>query len=193
MEMTLDLSKGMSLDLTKTSDTVFEFALSWPPATTGVDIDIDASAFLMNTVGNLKKLTVISNVVYFKEPFLVHASGAVKHSGDSTDGKSEGDDEVITVDTSKIPADITQVRIYINIFAPAVAFGAIPNAKVQVRTLNGNVLATFNMSTDFATENSILVGTVEKVNGNWSFVASGEGYSIADLNTIVKALAEGVE
>lgn len=186
MEMTLDLTKGMSLDLTKTSDKVFQFALSWPPATTGADIDIDASAFLLSQDGAVKRLTSIENVVFFKN--LEHKSGCIVHSGDSTDGKAEGDDEVITVDTSKIPSDIAQIRIYINIFAPRVSFGSIPNAKVLVRTVDGNILAQYNMSTDFNTENSILVGTVEKLNGNWSFVAGGEGYLIESLNTIVTAL-----
>lgn len=186
--MVLDLSKGMSLDLTKESDTKFEFGLHWDVSTVGEDVDIDASAFMLqlDSASGRHKLQDVKNAIFFNN--LNSTCGSVNLSGDSRDGASEGDDEVITVDTKLIPEHITQVNIYINIFRPAISFSNVDNAGVDVRNADGKTLAVFNMSEQLTDENSLLVGVISKLNGNWSFTARGEGYVVENLNTIVSVL-----
>lgn len=192
MDMVLDLSKGdnFSLDLTKEVD--YDIALRWDydPSMT---IDLDVSAFMLNQVGDKRKLTAIQNVVYFKEGFNVSKCGSVSLSGDSLDGSGDGDDEVITVKTKLIPSDIVQINIYVNIYSPKVSFNKVKNAQAFVRTSTGSTLAQFNMSVDFDNENSILVGSLLRTTNGWDFQAGGYGYVINDLNTIVQSLhTEGV-
>lgn len=184
--MQLDLSKGMSLDLTKTGNTVFTFGLSWDPSQVGQPIDVDASAFLLSAVDGVHKLQDISNAVYFNN--LSSPTGAVTLSGDNRDGVGDGYDESIFIDITKLPANISQVNVYINIFKPAISFSKVRNAKVDILDSDNKILANFCMSEQLTDENSLLVGTVKKVGTSWEFVARGEGYVIENLNTIVNTL-----
>lgn len=119
-----------------------------------------------------------------------HPSGSVKLSPDNTDGVNKADqkyDETLTVDTSKIPTDISKVNIYINIFKPTVTFGKIKDCFVDVVDADGVIIANFNMSEQLRDENSLLVGTLSKSGSAWNFTAKGEGYVIIDLNDIVQS------
>ena len=189
--MTVDLNKGGEFNLDLTKQVNFDIALQWAYNRSGVDIDLDVSAFMLKQSGDKRKLTSTSDIVFFNNK--QSACGSVKISGDSRDGASDGDDEVISINTSLIPADVAQINIYINIFAPKVTFSKVDSAKALVRTSDGRTVAQVNMSTDFQNENSLFVGSISKVSNNWTFTAGGEGYVVEDLNTIAKALhTEGV-
>jgi len=187
--MKLDLTKGMQLDLSKNANTVFEFGLAWKPAETGAKIDVDASAFLLKSADGKNKLLDMSDAIYFRNR--VSNNSAVMLSEDNQDGVDKSGqkyDETIKVDTSKIPADISQVNIYINIFKPAVTFGKIKDCFVDVVDADGITIANFNMSEQLRDENSLLVGTLSKSGSAWNFTAKGEGYVVTDLNDIVQSL-----
>ena len=188
-EFQLDLTKGMSLDLTKDGNTLFKFNLSWNPEDIGEAIDVDASAFVLNldsTTGT-HKLTKIANAVYFKNPSC--PTGAVTSPlGDSRDGKREGIDEQIVVDTIKLPADASQVNIYINIFKPRISFSKVHDCRVDIVDANDKPIANFRMSEQLTDENSLLVGAVTRTPAGWSFKTIGEAYIINDLNDIVTEL-----
>lgn len=190
--MVLDLNKGMSLDLTKTGDSKFVFGLGWEPAIMGESVDIDVSAFLLQSVDNTNKLLDISNAIYFNN--LKSSCNSVILSGDSRDGIGDGYDETITVETTKIPSNISQINIYINIFKPSISFSNIRNSYVEIANQDKKVLAKFKMSEQLTDENSLLVGSIKKNGRNWDFIAKGEAYKIQDLNTIVTSLnKDGVE
>lgn len=189
MEMKLDLTKGMTLDLTKDGSKKFKLGLSWNPADVGEDVDVDASAFLLNKIASTHMLTDIHNVVYFKEGFKISKDGSTELPFDSRDGKSDGFDEIITIDTTKITSDITQINLYINIFKPAITFRQVKDATVTILDENEKILATFNASADLVDENCLLAGTITRNGTNWDFTARGEGYIITDLNTIVQSLS----
>ena len=187
--MQLDLSKGMVLDLTKEGSKKFTLGLSWDPEDVGEDVDVDASAFLLNKAANgMHMLTDIHNVVYFKEGFKVSKDGSTALPFDSRDGRSDGFDEIITIDTTKIASDVSQINLYINIFKPAITFCQVKNAKVTNMDDADKVLATFNASADLIDENCLLAGTIARTESGWEFKARGEGYIIKDLNTIVASL-----
>lgn len=187
--MKLDLTKGMKLDLSKNANTVFEFGLAWKPAETGAKIDVDASAFLLKSADGKNKLLDMADAIYFRNR--VSNNSAVTLSEDNQDGVNKSGqkyDETIKVDTSKIPSDISQVNIYINIFKPTVTFGKIKDCFVDVVDVDGVIIANFNMSEQLRDENSLLVGTLSKSGSAWNFTAKGEGYVVTDLNDVVQSL-----
>jgi len=190
--MVLDLNKGMSLDLTKMGHSKFVFGLGWEPAISGAAIDIDASAFLLQSVDRVNKLLDINNAIYFNN--LKSPCNSVILSGDSRDGMGDGYDEEITVETTKIPSNISQINIYINIFNPSISFSNIKNSFVEIVNLDKKVLAKFKMSEQLTDENSLLVGSIKRNGRNWDFIAKGEAYKIQDLNTVVASYnKDGVE
>ena len=190
--MELDLNKGMSLDLTKAGDTKFTIGLGWDAApVNGAEVDLDVSAFMLQ--GNSPmKLQAMERAIYFNN--LESVDGSVRLSGDSRDGKNGDIDEEIYIDVTKIPDNVNAVAIYVNIFKPAITFSKVQAAKAVVSNQDGKVLARFDMSSHLTDENSLLVGVIKRNGRAWDFIAKGEGYLVADLNTIVGALnKEGLE
>ena len=82
--------------------------LGWDPAKRGRDIDLDASVIVVNAQG--RKV----DAVWFmaKSAF----GGAIEHSGDNLTGAGEGDDEVITVDLGRLPAEAHALVFTVNSF-----------------------------------------------------------------------------
>lgn len=190
--MELDLSKGMSLDLTKSGDTKFTIGLGWEASpVNGAEVDLDVSAFMLQ--GNSPmKLQAMEHAIYFNN--LASVDGSVRLSGDSRDGKNGDIDEEIYVDVTKIPENVNAIAIYVNIFKPQITFSKVQAAKAIVSNQDGKVLARFDMSSHLTDENSLLVGVIKRNGRAWDFIAKGEGYLVADLNTIVGALnKEGLE
>jgi tellurium resistance protein TerD len=106
--MALSLSKGGNLSLTKTDPTLSKIivGLGWDPrATDGTEFDLDASAFLLNATG---KVRAESDFVFYNQ--LKSVDGSVEHTGDNRTGAGDGDDEVIKVDLSRVPADVDKVE-----------------------------------------------------------------------------------
>lgn len=191
-DLVLDLSKGMTLDLTKAGDTKFTIGLGWDAVkVNGEDIDLDVSAFMLQ--GNSPmKLLAMEHAIYFNN--LSSADGAVRLSGDSRDGTVGDIDEEIYIDVTKIPDNVNAIAIYVNIFKPAVTFSKVQKAKAIVSNQDGKLLARFDMSSQLTDENSLLVGVIKRNGRAWDFIAKGEGYLVQDLNTIVGALnKEGLE
>ena len=182
----------MSLDLTKAGDTKFTIGLGWDAApVNGAEVDLDVSAFMLQ--GNSPmKLQAMERAIYFNN--LESVDGSVRLSGDSRDGKNGDIDEEIYIDVTKIPDNVNAVAIYVNIFKPAITFSKVQAAKAVVSNQDGKVLARFDMSSHLTDENSLLVGVIKRNGRAWDFIAKGEGYLVADLNTIVGALnKEGLE
>lgn len=190
--MELDLNKGMSLDLTKAGDTKFTIGLGWEAApVNGAEVDLDVSAFMLQ--GNSPmKLQAMEHAIYFNN--LASSDGSIRLSGDSKDGRNGDIDEEIYIDVTKIPDNVNAVAIYVNIFKPQITFSKVQAAKAVVSNQDGKVLARFDMSSHLTDENSLLVGVIKRNGRAWDFIAKGEGYLVADLNTIVGALnKEGIE
>ena len=112
--MAVSLAKGQKVDLTKANPglTKILIGLGWDTNKYdgGFDFDLDAAAFLLaasGKVGNDKDFLFYGNQK--------HESGAVEHSGDNLTGEGEGDDEMIKVDLSIIPANIEKVDFTVTI------------------------------------------------------------------------------
>ena len=111
--MSINLSKGGNVNLSKTAPSMIhlDLGLGWNPRVTdGQAFDLDAVAFLLNTLG---KVAQDADFIFFNQK--TSLCGSVQHQGDNRTGEGEGDDETISVDLSKIPADVDKLVFAVTI------------------------------------------------------------------------------
>lgn len=177
--MSVSLVKGNNVNLTKQSPglTAVSVGLGWDlRTTTGTDFDLDASAILCTDAGG-----VVSDrdFVFFNN--LASANGAVQHTGDNLTGEGEGDDEVIKVDLTSVPAEAAKIVFPVAIYngeARQQTFGQVRNAFIRVvDQANGDELARYDLSEDAGTETAMIFGELYRHGTDWKFRAVGQGYS----------------
>lgn len=185
--MALVLTKGESLDLTKTdtSLTKLRIGLGWDTAETGSAFDLDAHAFLLNKDGKVRSE---KDVVYFGQKEA--ADGAVKTLGDNRTGDGDGDDETILINLSALPEDIEKVVITVDIYDAVTRqqnFGKVQNEFVRcVNDDTGAELARFEPQDENGRNEhtAIIFGEVYRNGGGWSFRAIGETLT-GNLSTLI--------
>ena len=178
--MPINLSKGQKVDLTKGNPSLSKLivGLGWDTNKYdgSADFDLDAAAFLLSDSG---KVNSDADFVFYGN--LNHASGAVVHTGDNLTGEGEGDDEVIKVDLSKVPENVSKIAFTVTIYEAEKRnqnFGQVSNAYIRVvDESTGTELIHYDLGEDFSIETAIVVGEIYKNNGNWKFNAIGSGYS----------------
>ncbi|MDX6228336.1 MAG: tellurium resistance protein TerD [Frankiales bacterium] len=177
--MSVSLVKGNNVNLTKQAPglTAVSVGLGWDVrTTTGTEFDLDASAILCTDAG-----TVVSDrdFVFFNN--LASANGAVQHTGDNLTGEGEGDDEVIKVDLTAVPAEAAKIVFPVAIYngeARKQTFGQVRNAFIRVvDQANGDELARYDLSEDAGTETAMVFGELYRHGTDWKFRAVGQGYS----------------
>lgn len=134
----------------------------------------------------------VSETIYFKRLF--SRNGSVIHSGDDLTGDLNGDDgldnEVITIDLSKVEEDVDSIYIYLNSYEGH-DFGDIPYSKLRIFEGTPNyvkdVLATFNLSMEekFKGYTSMIMGKLEQSGSQWNFTAIGEPIYPKSVEAIV--------
>ena len=179
--MAVSLSKGQKVSLEK-SMTMALVGLGWDTNRYdgGFDFDLDAAAFLLGENG---KVTCDEDFVFYNN--LNHPSGAVVHTGDNLTGAGEGDDEVILIDFTKVPANISKRAITVTIHDAKTRsqnFGQVSNAYVRVakrdneNDMAGEEQLRYDLGEDFSIETAIVVCELYRYNGNWKFNAVGAGF-----------------
>jgi len=177
--MTINLSKGQKIDLTKSNPSLKKavIGLGWDTNkySGGAEFDLDASAFL---VGSNGKTNNDLDFIFYNN--LEHSTGAVIHTGDNRTGEGDGDDEQIIVEFSKIPEEIDKIAITVTIddaVARAQNFGQISNAFVRVVNEETNEeILRYDLSEDFSVETALVFCEIYKNNGEWKFNATGSGF-----------------
>lgn len=177
--MAISLTKGGNVNLSKEAPNLTNIAvgLGWNPrATDGQAFDLDAVAFLVNESG---KVRADADFIFFNN--LKSSDGSVEHTGDNRTGEGDGDDEVIKVDLSKVPADVSKVVFCAVIYegqARNQNFGQVANAYIRiVNTQGGAEVARYDLSEDSSTETAMIFGELYKNNGEWKFRAVGQGFA----------------
>ena len=177
--MAISLTKGGNVNLSKEAPNLTNIAvgLGWNPrATDGQAFDLDAIAFLVNESGKVRADT---DFIFFNN--LKSSDGSVEHTGDNRTGEGDGDDEVIKVDLSKVPADVSKVVFCAVIYdgqARNQNFGQVANAYIRiVNTHGGAEVARYDLSEDSSTETAMIFGELYKNNGEWKFRAVGQGFA----------------
>ena len=192
--MAISLKKGQKVDLTKGNPGLSKLliGLGWDTNKYdgGSDFDLDASAFLL---GPNEKVTSDADFVFYGN--LKHASGAVEHTGDNLTGEGEGDDEVLTIDFTKVPADVDKIAITVTIYEAQVRkqnFGQVSNAYVRVarmanaQDMQGTEVLRFDLMEEFSVETALVVCEIYRHNGEWKFNAIGQGTKDKGLNELAR-------
>lgn len=200
--MAINLQKGQKIDLRKTSGetlTNFCVGVNWGAIETkklfGLsksvqNIDLDLSCVLVDDQKNicdhlyspLYRVEVLQEFGLPKGKLLTQ-DGAMKHTGDDLEGDKGGDDgldnEIITVDLSKINSNVSQIFFFLN-NAGKEDFSQIPYAKIRMYegtpTRVQSVFAEYNVSAEaqYTGKRSIIMGKLYKKNGEWKFSAIGD-------------------
>lgn len=176
--MAISLTKGGNVNLSKEAPSLTQMTvgLGWNPrATDGQAFDLDAVAFLLNDAGVVRN---DQDFIFFNN--LKSVDGSVEHTGDNRTGEGTGDDEVIKVDLSRVPADVSKVTFCAIIYdgqARNQNFGQVSNAYIRiVDAVSNNEIARYDLSEDSSTETAMIFGELYKHNGEWKFRAVGQGF-----------------
>jgi tellurium resistance protein TerD len=177
--MAISLSKGGNVNLSKEAPGLNKIVvgLGWDArATDGAAFDLDASAFLVKLDGKVRS---DSDFCFYNNK--VVADGAVQHTGDNTTGAGEGDDEIIKVELSKIPADLDKVVFAVTIHeaeARKQNFGQVNHAFIRVvNEAGGQEIARYDLSEDASVETSMIFGEIYRIGADWKFKAVGQGFA----------------
>ena len=177
--MSISLSKGANISLSKEAPGLSKIlvGLGWDTRSSdGQDFDLDASAFLL-AAGD--KVRSDSDFIFYNQ--LKSSDGSVEHTGDNLTGEGEGDDEVIKVDLSRVPAEIQKVSVAVTIHEAEGRrqnFGMVTNAFIRVvNEANNGELARYDLSEDASTETAMVFGELYRHGEEWKFRAVGQGYN----------------
>ena len=201
--MSINLKKGEKIDLKKSNPGLSSLlvGLGWDPVSQKgggflsgllnggkIDIDCDASIFMLNDRGQMNDA---KGLIYFGN--LQSSCKSVIHTGDNLTGDGAGDDEQILVNLDKVPADVSKLLFVVNIYDCVKRkqhFGMIKNAYIRVVDRKTNKeIAKYNLSDDYSGKTALIVGTIYKNNNTWKFSAIGEGTSDTGLRDIMNNLA----
>ena len=161
----------------------------------GYDFDLDASVFLLGSNG---KLLRDEDFVFYNN--LNGRDGAVVHTGDNLTGDGDGDAEVIMIDFTKIPEEITKIAVVVTIYDADVRrqnFGQVDNAYIRLAKLAdefdtvGTPILRFDLTEEFSVETALVVAEIYKRNGEWKFNAVAAGYE-GGLEAICRSFGANV-
>ncbi|MFT3679793.1 MAG: TerD family protein [Ferruginibacter sp.] len=183
--MAINLQKGQRINLEKSNGSKLQnicVGINWGAiekkgflGKTKEAVDLDASCILYD--GN----KTVAEIIYFGN--LKSKNKSVVHSGDDLTGDMDGDDgldnEVITVDLTKLDASINYVAFVLNSFKGQ-DFKSIPFASIRIYegtpSRVNEVFAKYDIANgeNFAGHVSMVMGVLYKRNGEWKFNAIGE-------------------
>lgn len=181
----VSLKKGQKVSLSKyASDAGINGALSKIHVGLGWDVnkfdgnqfDLDVFTFALKSDGKVRNT---GDFVFFNNPS--SPEGAIIHSGDNRTGAGSGDDEVVTIDLTKLPPESEKIVFAITINEAEARnqnFGMVDNAFVRLVDMNTNKeFLRYDLSEDYSLETAIVAGEVYKHNGEWKFKAIGSGFN----------------
>ncbi|MET9346517.1 TerD family protein [Streptomyces termitum] len=183
----VSLQKNQTVSLVKGGRPLLsqvKMGLGWEPAYRGKDIDLDASVIAYGPQRNhldscyFGKLTILN--------------GSIRHSGDNLTGEGAGDDEVITVDLGRLPADATGLVFTVNSFSGQ-KFTEV--AKAYCRLLDaatGEELVRFDLTTAEPQTGVMMAKLIKQFSGEWEMTAMGEFVKSRTVRGMVKPAAQSL-
>ena len=172
MNEVVSMTKGDTVSLTKKAPgltKVFAGA-GWDPKA-AKSMDLDLAAFLLDANG---KLPGKGGFVYFGAK--VSACGSVASRGDNLTGDGDGDDEVIDINLSTVPASITAIVLVASIYQAAQkgqSLKDLDNAHIRiVNAENQQEIANYKITGDFDGATFVL-GKLVREGSDWNFEAVG--------------------
>ena len=176
--MAISLQKGGNVNLSKEAPGMKKMlvGLGWSMrATDGDAFDLDGSVFLLGAGGKVRS---DADFVFYNQN--KSSDGSVVHSGDNRTGEGEGDDESVTIELDKVPADVEKIAVCVTIHdaeAKRQNFGMVASAYVRCVDAVSNVeVARYDLSEDASVEAAMIFGEIYRHNGEWKFKAIGQGF-----------------
>lgn len=177
--MAISLQKGGNVNLSKEAPglTSLKVGLGWDTrATDGAAFDLDGAVFLLNASGKVRS---DSDFIFYNN--LKSSDGSIVHSGDNTTGAGEGDDEFVTIDLAKVPADVDKVVLGVTIHDAETRrqnFGMVGKAFIRcVNNTTNTEVARYDLSEDGSTEAAMIFGEIYRNGADWKFRAIGQGFA----------------
>ena len=145
----------------------------------GDSIDLDASCIMFDA----NKQAV--DAIWFNQ--LQSKDGSILHTGDNRTGDGDGDDEVINVDLSKVPANVVSLVFTVNSFTGQ-TFETVENAFCRIVNANNNTeVARYNLSSQ-GTHTAMIMAKVYRHNNEWKMHAIGETASGRTFHDLMPAI-----
>jgi tellurium resistance protein TerD len=159
--------------------------LGWDQAVVnGHPVDLDLSLFMMGASG---KLITDDFLIFYNNPR--SPDGSAFYPGDNRTGVGEGDDEAIHLDFSIMDSKVEFLYFAVTIDqaeARGHHFGHVKNAAIQVRNaLNNDVMCEYRLDENFTNEDSVLIATMVRAEGDWKLEAVGQAFA-GGLGTLVE-------
>ncbi|MFB8276175.1 TerD family protein [Nocardia colli] len=173
----VSLVKGQRVTLRKEGGAALTFVkmgLGWDPVKNRgmfgnrtVDVDLDASVVMFADNNPV-------DVAYYGQ--LTSKDGSIRHQGDNLTGEGEGDDEVILVDLTRIPAHVSTL-VFIVTSYKGHTFEQIQNAFCRLVDGTTNAeLARYTLAGGMPFT-AMAMAKVFRVGGDWKLQAIGEGFA----------------
>jgi len=175
------MNKGQEVDLLQVDPSLHKLfvGLGWdaPTEKDGQPVDIDASAFLLNREGRVRRDT---DFIFYNN--LETDNGLIRHRGDNTTGAKEGeqqDAEIIDIDMENVGFDVDRIAFSVtihNAHERQQTFGVIKNAYIRVVNADTKVeIARYDLSEDASSDDSMIFGELVREALGWKFKAIGQG------------------
>ena len=169
-------------------------------SSTVVDVDLDLSCLMFNANGEAVD-HIYSPLYRFGDRNVGLPNGkvdsidrALHHTGDDTQGDQNGDDgldnEIITVDLSRVNDNVYQIVFFLNIYNNEDFqgdFSEIPYASIRMyegtATRVREVFAQYDVATktECVGKRALIMGKLYRRNGEWKFAAIGDAYEDASI------------
>lgn len=167
----VDLTKGTDIGVHVTR---VRMGLGWDLAH-GVNMDLDAWCYMRDA-----RHQKVETVYYHK---LRSDDGSVVHSGDNRTGAGSGDDEIITVNLSRVHRRVKFIYFVVKVYGAGNTFRRVRNPYVRMVDLSsgggrmgGKEICKFKCKDVAASSNALVVGKLYRVIGStWRFQALGMG------------------
>ncbi|WP_405164629.1 TerD family protein [Nocardia sp. NBC_01499] len=171
------LEKGQRVTLRKDGGVALSFirmGLGWDPVKRGglfggraINVDLDASVVLFAGTNPV-------DAVYYGQ--LTSKDGSIRHQGDNLTGEGEGDDEVILVDLTRVPAHVTLLLFIVTSYQGH-TFEQIQNAFCRlVDNSTDTELARYSLRGGNMAFTAMAMAKVFRVGNDWKMQAIGEGF-----------------
>lgn len=173
----VSLTKGQRVTLRKEGGAALTFVkmgLGWDPVKNRgmfgnrtVDVDLDASVVMFADNNPV-------DVAYYGQ--LTSKDGSIRHQGDNLTGEGEGDDEVILVDLTRIPAHVSTL-VFIVTSYKGHTFEQIQNAFCRLVDGTTNAeLARYTLAGGMPFT-AMAMAKVFRAGNDWKLQAIGEGFA----------------
>ncbi len=168
------------------------------------DVDLDLSCVMTDANGNIidhiySPLYRADFLAKYGRPLgkLNSKDMAMRHTGDDLKGDQDGDDgldnEIITVDLTRVDPSVTQIFFFLNNCGPE-DFSQIPYASIRMfegtPTGVNSVFASYDVAAEaqYAGKRAIIMGKLYRRGGQWKFAAIGDAYPDANICETIRRI-----